>query len=162
MNRQYVTTGRQQDGFTLVELIVVIVIVGIIGVIAMPRFFDSRVFSERGYYEELAAALRFSQSAAVATGCPVRFVLTAANYAAEQQQPLGGRCNPGDTSWGQSLRLADGSAVQGVAPQDVSAVPAVSIVFSALGATNLGTDETIAVGPHSLTVNAASGYVDAP
>jgi len=162
MNRENVTTGRRQDGFTLVELIVVIVIVGIIGVMAMPRFFDSRVFAERGYYEELAAALRFAQSAAVATGCPVRFSLTAANFSAEQQQPLGGRCNPGDTVWGQPVRLADGSAVQGLAPQGVSAVPAVNIVFNALGATALGADQTISVGPHTLTVNAASGYVDAP
>jgi len=162
MNRQHVTTGRTQSGFTLVELIVVIVIVGIIGVMAMPRFFDSRVFSERGYYEELAAALRFSQSAAVATGCPVRFVLTAADYAAEQQQPLGGRCNPGDTSWGQPVRLADGSAVQGVAPQGVSAAPAVTIVFNALGATGLGANQAVSVGTHTLTVNAASGYIEAP
>jgi MSHA pilin protein MshC len=162
MKRQYVTTGRRQNGFTLVELIVVIVIVGVIGVMAIPRFFDSRVFSERGYYEELAAALRFSQSAAVATGCPVRFVLTGANYSAEQQQPLGGRCNPGDTSWGQAVRLADGSAVQGVALQGVSAAPAVNIVFNALGATGLGADQAISVGPHALTVKAASGYVEAP
>jgi MSHA pilin protein MshC len=162
MNRQKVTPDRKQDGFTLVELIVVIVIVGIIGVVAMPRFFDSRVFAERGYYEELAAALRFSQSAAVATGCPVRFVLTPASYSAEQQQPLAGRCNPGDTSWGQAVRLADGSTVQGAAPQGVSATPAVTIVFSALGATGLGADQAIAVGTHTLTVRAASGYVEAP
>jgi MSHA pilin protein MshC len=162
MNRENEMTAARQDGFTLVELIVVIVIVGIIGVMALPRFFDSRVFSERGYYEELAAALRFSQSAAVATGCPVRFVLTAANYSADQQQPLGGRCNPGDTSWGQALRLGDGSAVQGLAPQGVSAAPSVSIVFNALGATSLGADQAIAVGPHTLTISAASGYVDAP
>jgi MSHA pilin protein MshC len=162
MDHESVTKNRRQGGFTLVELVVVIVIVGIVGVIAMPRFFDSRVFAERGYYEELAAALRFSQSAAVATGCPVRFVLTAASYAAEQQQPLGGRCDPGDTTWGQAVRLADGSAVQGVAPQGVSAAPAVDIVFSALGATGLGSDQAIAVGPHTLIVNAASGYVEAP
>jgi MSHA pilin protein MshC len=162
MTLKYTTTGRPQDGFTLVELIVVIVVVGIVGVIAMPRFFDSRVFSERGYYEELAAALRFSQSAAVATGCPVRFVLTAATYSAEQQQPLAGRCDPSDSGWGQPVRLADGSAVQGTAPQGVAAAPAVDIVFDALGATGLAADQVVAVGPNSLTVNAASGYIEAP
>jgi MSHA pilin protein MshC len=160
MTRENAADGTRDDGFTLVELVVVIVVVGVLGMMAMPKFFDSQVFSERGYFEELVAALKLSQSAAVATGCPVRLILTATDYSAEQQQPSGGRCNPGDTSWGQAVRLADGSAVQGVAPQGVSAAPAVTIIFDALGATGLGADQAISVGPHTLTVNAASGYVD--
>lgn len=152
---------RAESGFTLVELIVVLVIVGVIGTMAMPRFFDNTTFSERGYYEELVAAIKVSQSVAVASGCPVRFALTATSYSAEQQQPAGGRCNLADTSWGQLVRLSDGSAVQGTAPQGVSAAPAITIVFDALGATGLGANQAISVGPYSLTVNAASGYVDA-
>ena len=162
MTRQFGPAIRSKAGFTLVELIVVIVVVAILGVVAMPRFFDNRSFAERGYYEELASALRLSQSAAVGSGCPVRIVVTATSYSAEQQQPAAGRCDPSDTSWGQALTLADGTTVAGTAPAGVSAAPASTIVFDALGATNLGADRTISVGPYSLTVQAASGYVDSP
>lgn len=151
-----------ESGFTLVELIVVIVVLAVLGSIAAPRFFDATAFSERGYYEELGAALRFAQSAAVATGCPVRFTVTAAAYSAEQQQPLNGRCDPADAGWGQPVRLADGSQVAGVAPTGVSASPAVSIVFYPVGATGLAADQTLSVGPYSLTVEAGTGYVATP
>ena len=162
MDRQTSHSADSAAGFTLVELVTVIVIVAVLGMIAMPRFFDDRVFAQRGYYEELTAALRYAQSAAVNTGCQVRFVLTASDYLAEQQQPLGGRCDPNDTSWGQALSLADGTSVAGSAPNGVSAAPAVTIVIDALGATGLGADQTISVGPYSLVVRAASGYVDVP
>lgn len=162
MSNSFVTGSDFEAGFTLVELITVIVIVAVLGMIAMPRYFDNRAFAERGYYEELVSALRYSQSAAVNTGCPVRFVLTGTNFLAEQQQALGGRCDPADSSWGQPVRLADGSTVSGTAPAGVSAAPAVNIVFGALGTTALGADQLISVGPFTLTVQAASGYVDVP
>ena len=159
MIRKTTANGISAAGFTLVELVVVIVVVGVLTAFAVPRFFDTRVFSERGYYEELVAALKFARSAAVATGCPVRFVLNASDYSATQQQPAAGRCDPADTSWGQPVVLADGSSVAGSAPAGVTASPGVSIVFDALGATDLGANQAISVGPFSLTVHAASGYV---
>jgi MSHA pilin protein MshC len=151
-----------QAGFTLIELIVVTVIVGVLASIAVPRFVDNRTFDERGYFEELAAALRYSRSAAVNTGCPVRFVLTATAYLAEQQQELSGRCDPFDSGWGEPLQLADGSTVAGAAPTGVAAAPAVSFVFDALGATSLGSNQAINVGPYALLVHASSGFTEIP
>jgi hypothetical protein len=44
----------------------------------------------------------------------------------------------------------------------VSASPAVTIVYDALGRTNLAADQLVSVGPLALTVKADSGYVQAP
>ena len=144
------------------ELIVVIMIVGILGAIAMPRFFDNRSFQERGYYENLTAGLKFAQKLAVASGCPVRVQVDAGGYEARQQQALAGRCDPSDTSFSTLVVLADGQALLAVAPSGVTASPNATIVFDALGRTDLVFDQTINVGSYALIVRADSGYIDAP
>jgi MSHA pilin protein MshC len=130
--------------------------------VAAPRFFNDRTFLQRGYYEELAAALKYAQKLAVASGCPVRMQIDAGGYQARQQAALAGRCDATDTGWGTDVRLADGQVLFGNSPLGVSAAPAVTMTFDALGRTNLGSDQSISVGPFALTVRADSGFVQAP
>ncbi len=83
-------------GFTLTEIVTVLVILRVIAAFTAPRFFDQVVFEERGFYEEVVAALRYGQKIAVGSGCPVQISIDASGYALTQQTALGNRCDPGN------------------------------------------------------------------
>jgi MSHA pilin protein MshC len=49
------------QGFTLIELIIVIIILGILSVTVVPKFFTAKGFSEYGYRTDVIAKLRLIQ-----------------------------------------------------------------------------------------------------
>ena len=149
-------------GFTLVETVVVITIMVVIAAFAAPRFVDNQAFADRGYFEELADALKLAQKTAVGSGCPVRFTISSTAYQARQQAVSAGRCAPGDTSWVTPVVLADGTTLAGSAPTGTTSGPAMTIVFDTLGATDLAANQTITVGGWGLVIHADSGFVDVP
>ena len=149
-------------GYTLVELITVVVILGILSALAVPRFFDAQVFEERGFYEEVASALRYAQKIAVGSGCPVRISITAGSYDLKQQAASGNRCNPADNTWPVQVLLPDGQAAAGSTPASITLGPVTTYQIDGLGQTSLGSDLTVTVGALSMTVQAESGYVLIP
>lgn len=155
-------TQNKSQGYTLVELITVVIILGILSSLAVPRFFDIGVFEERGFFEEVASALRYAQKIAVGSGCPVRVTITAGSYSLEQQAASGNRCNPSDNSWPIQVLLPDGQAAAGTAPAGITLSPATTYNVDGLGQTSLGSDLNVSVGGMNLTVQAESGYVVVP
>jgi MSHA pilin protein MshC len=129
--------SRDVTGFTLVELVIVLVIIGVLSAFAVPRFFGANVFLERGYFEELTGAVRLSQKAAVATGCPARFVLTVSTYEARQQSASRGCCDTGSGTCNVPIVLGDGASLDGSAPYGVSSEPATTVAFQPSGTTSL-------------------------
>ena len=138
------------------------VIIAILGAVAGPRFFDNTAFDERAYLDELASSLRYAQKIAVATGCRVRADITAGGYAVTQQSPQSGHCNPADASFPVPVVLSTGQAMSGTAPSGVVTSPALTLIFDALGRTNLASNQTLTVGPRSILIQAESGLVTTP
>ncbi len=153
---------RRHAGYTIVELVLVLVIIAILGALAGPRFFDNSAFDERGYLDELASSLRYAQKVAVASGCRVRAEITSSSYALTQQAPQAGHCDPADASFPLPVLLSTGQTMSGSAPSGVSTSPAITIVYDALGRTNLAANQTLTVGPRSILVQAESGLVTTP
>ena len=144
-------------GYTLVELVVVMSVAGILAAYIAPRFWDQQSFSDRGYVDELASALRSAQKAAVISGCPAELTLQATSYSAAQQASSGNACNPADTSWSTPLIGADGSAIQDSAPANTSASPTGTFQFDTQGRLTSSPGTTITVGTHTITLVAGTG-----
>ncbi len=160
-HRERTLRAGASPGYTLVELVTVIVILGILAAFAVPRFADHQVFEERGFYEEVVAALRYGQKIAVGSGCPVQISIDADGYALTQQTVLANRCDPGG-SYAVPVLLPTGQAAAGTTPAGVTLGPVTTYKFDGLGQTDLGTDLTVSIGSWSLIVQAQSGYVLTP
>ena len=154
----YRAYGTRFEGYTLVELVVVITITGILSAYIAPRFWTQQTFSDRGYVDELAAALRSTQKAAVITGCAAQLTLSTSSYVARQQAASGNACNASDLTYPTPLLSADGSAIQNTAPANTTASPIGVYHFDTQGRlTSPAT--TITVGTHTITILAGTGLV---
>jgi len=145
-----------QRGFTLVELVTVIVILGILAAVAAPRFFSERPFADRGYVDELAAALRNAQKIAVASGCWVSVTVTPTSYQA-MQRPDPADCNSVG-AWTSPVLRIDGTLLAGQTAAGVTVVGTTQFIFNG-GGTLQAAAANVQVGPYVISVVPATGLV---
>lgn len=147
------------QGYTLIELVACLVIVAVLGAIAAPRFVDTQPFEERGYADELGAALRYGQHRAVASGCEVEVTISAASYQAMQRAAAGGTCSPAG-AWTVPVPLTDGTTLSGTAPANVTASPTPQqIIFDSQGRVSSAPLTPLAIGSATVSVVTGSGLV---
>jgi MSHA pilin protein MshC len=153
------TNAAHFRGYTLIELVVVMSVAGVLAAYVAPRFWTQQSFNDRGFADELAAALRSTQKAAVITGCPAQLNVSANSYASNQQAAAGNTCNPSDTGWTTPVLSADGSPVQNSAPASTTVAPAGVYQFDTQGRLSTSPATTLTVGSHTITIVAATGLV---
>lgn len=154
--------ARIRGAFTIAELVVVVGLVALLAAVVAPRFAGRRAFDERLFQEELAAAVRYAQKVAVASGCPVRVSFAGGGYALAQRS--GCTTGPFDRPVGAPEAPAD--PFSGTAPAGVALGASVDpFVFDAFGRarTPAGavTDVSVAAGARTLQVVGETGFVDA-
>jgi len=155
-------------GFTLVELCCVIVIAGVLGALAGPRILDSSpAFNQRGYTDELGAALRTAGEVALANGCGVQVTITpGAGFSA--MQPVLGPGNSCTASYSVPVLQADGTALSAQPPRNADVTAAATLTFNSNG-TVAGPANIVVAGmpagfttPLTIQVDPQSGFVTLP
>ena len=141
-----------QQGFTLVELVVVLVLLAIVSAFAMPKFFDLNLYSDRTAYDETVSAMRYAQKLAVSSGCEVQVQLTSSGYALQQH---GSSCTAGNfaiISTQHPLSSASFSDASISSSQT-------NFVFDSMG--RCSAPVSVSVGSYNFSIIAETGYVDA-
>lgn len=148
---------QEQQGFTLLELILVMVIMGVLAATAMPKFTATADFQARAFYDDTLSAIRYAQKSAIATGCTVQVSLTTHGYHLKR---------PADHSQCRSvaavfsmdvLRPASDKPFANTEPT-ITLSPNTTFTFNALGSASAAVTLNL-TGNRHITVVQSTGFV---
>jgi MSHA pilin protein MshC len=143
-------------GFTIVEFVTVMVVVGILASFAIPRLTDRYGTDERGFYDQVQAALRYGQKITLATRRNVCVTINAGTATLALRYRLGAVCGPAVPAPGSNTAYTI-TAPAGVALSSSS--PAFDFDSASGGGPLPNVTQIVTVGNRRVTVEAVTGYV---
>jgi MSHA pilin protein MshC len=149
----------KNQGFTLIELVMVIVLLGILSATALPRFFDVSVYKDQAFFDDTLNAIRYAQKLAVASNCKVQVSVSTNSYVLNL--PVNrSQCLSGTAVFSQSVRHpGTGEATYTHSESGVSLVSSPSSFhFDALGRASADVLVTVA-GSKTINVVRETGFV---
>jgi MSHA pilin protein MshC len=156
----------QNNGFSMIELVVVILLLSIVAVFAFGNLSGQNNILARGFTDNMASAMRFAQKLAISSGCSVQVTVgnTAGNTGYQLFQRAGG-CSTG--AYAQAVPNPANRSVPFSnfdIPEGYSLSSNADIVFDARGVLVSGTDFTYTVTngtqSYGFTVYGGTGYVN--
>lgn len=148
-------------GFTLLELVVVLVLLAALGAIALPRLTEGG-FRSAAFAEQVAAALRYGQRLAVASGCEIQVeISTAGGGAYAVRRRAGGSdtaCGPAPQPFTVPIPSPTGGNFAASVSGGVQVSQGLTVVFNAQGLP-VGGGGTAIVSGRSIVVDGETGLV---
>jgi MSHA pilin protein MshC len=147
-------------GFSLVELVVVLILLGIMSAVFIPRWQGGSGLEERGFRDQVVAALRYAQKSAIAARRTVcaGFATSPSVLSVRISSAYGAP----DCSTGSALVGPDGQdlVLTATPPAAFASVPG-SVIFDAAGRPGAAASISFAGLPGALDINVAAetGYV---
>lgn len=150
---------KHHHGFTLLELVIVIVILGVLAVVVLPRISEGS-FRSAAFAEQVAAAFRYAQRLAVASGCEIEVEVSATTHSYALRRRADGTDTSCGTTGGFTLPVANpaGGAFAATASGGVTVTQGLTLRFDAQGlpTPNGG---TVVVGGRNIIIEAETGHV---
>jgi MSHA pilin protein MshC len=128
----------KNNGFTLVELVIVIILLGILSAVTVPRFFNSSTFEDSFERSEFSNALAWVRNRSITTQCAHEVRITTAGWTTLRDANCSSTViEPGCTTevFNFNVAVSDGSnnAVANADPKALAAAPTLRFFFTGEG-----------------------------